>query len=64
MLRKRLSGKRASQFSEDGKFTLSQLALDFSCKNCHNEEGNAAVYTDRELMEKAYNYHKRPDQLP
>jgi hypothetical protein len=55
---------QASQFTEDGKFTLSQLALDFSCKNCHNEDGNAAVYTDRELMEKAYNYHKRPDQLP
>ena len=55
---------QASQFTEDGKFTLSQLALDFSCKNCHVEDGDAEVYTDRELMEKAYNYHARPATLP
>ena len=52
---------QASQFSEDGKFTLSQLSLDFACKSCHVEDGIALTYNDALLKKYAYNYHARPD---
>ncbi|MHC4533091.1 MAG: multiheme c-type cytochrome [Planctomycetota bacterium] len=54
---------QVNQFTEDGKFTLSQIGLDFACKSCHVEDGMAVVYTDRELKEMAYNYHARPATL-
>jgi formate-dependent nitrite reductase cytochrome c552 subunit len=54
---------QVSQFSEDGKFTLSQIGLDFACKSCHVENGTALVYTDQELKEMSYNYHARPATL-
>ncbi len=59
-----LDPTQTSQYTEDGKFTLSQIGLDFGCKSCHVEGGSANIYTDRELMEKAYNYHARPATLP
>ena len=52
---------QASQFTEDGKFTLSQISLDFACRNCHVEDGIAMNYTDVLLKNVAYNYHARPD---
>jgi hypothetical protein len=52
-----------NQFTEDGKFTLSQIGLDFACKSCHVEGGSALLYTDEELKKKAYNYHARPATL-
>ncbi len=55
---------QVSQFTEDGKFALSQLGLEFGCRSCHVEDGIATNYTDRELMEEAYNYHARPATLP
>lgn len=52
---------QASQFTEDRKFTLSQIGLDFACRNCHVEDGIAMNYTDALLKNVAYNYHARPD---
>lgn len=51
------------QFSEDGKTSLSQLGLDFACRNCHVEGGKASPKTDDELQSKAFNYHARPNEL-
>ncbi len=50
------------QFSEDGKTALSQLGLDFACRDCHSEAGKASPKTDDELKQKALNYHARPDK--
>jgi hypothetical protein len=51
--------QQVGQFSEDGKTALSQLGLDFACRNCHVEGGKASPKTDDELIKKAYNYHAR-----
>jgi hypothetical protein len=59
-----IDATEVGQFTGDGKLALSQIGLDFGCKSCHSEEGMASVYTDRELMEEAYNYHARPATLP
>ena len=48
------------QFSEDGKFALSQLGLDFACKSCHVADGSASAYADAVLLKEAYGYHDRP----
>jgi hypothetical protein len=57
---------QVGQFSEDGSVSLSQIALDFSCRHCHNENGFATPKTDEELINAAYGYHERPDspELP
>ena len=52
------------QFTEDGSNALSQLGLNFSCRNCHNDGGKASVKTDAQLIQRAYNYHARPAALP
>lgn len=54
---------QTSQFTEDGKLALSQIGIDFACKSCHVKGGTAHVHSDRELMEKAHNYHARPAGL-
>lgn len=51
------------QFTEDGKFALSQIGLDFACKSCHVAGGSATVQTDAALIQEAYNYHARPEKL-
>lgn len=51
------------QFTEDGKFALSQAGLDFACKSCHVAGGSAIILTDEQLRQRAYNYHARPDKL-
>jgi hypothetical protein len=48
------------QFSEDGKTSLSQLGLDFACRNCHIQGGRATAKTDEQLIERATGYHARP----
>ncbi len=48
------------QFSEDGSTALSQLSLDFACRHCHNEDGNARAKTDEELSDMATGYHTPP----
>jgi hypothetical protein len=51
---------QVGQFSEDGSEALSQLSLDFSCRHCHVEDGQASAKTDAELIERAAGYHDRP----
>ncbi len=51
---------QVGQFTEDGSQVLSQVSLDFACRNCHVEGGKALPKTDEELIEKATGYHERP----
>lgn len=41
-------------------FSLSQVGLNFACRQCHVEGGSATVKTDAELIEKATGYHSAP----
>jgi hypothetical protein len=50
---------QVGQFSEDGKTSKSQIALDFACKQCHTP-GAAAEKSDEELIETATGYHTKP----
>ncbi len=52
--------EQIGQFSEDGAVALSQIGLDFACRHCHVEDGNATPKTDEELIDKAVGYHDRP----
>jgi hypothetical protein len=56
-----ISPTQIGQFSEDGSVALSQLGLDFACRNCHVEGGSASAKTDEELIDKAFGYHDRPE---
>ncbi len=47
------------QFTEDGTVSLSQIGLNFACRNCHVEEGEASELTDEELIDVAFDYHAR-----
>lgn len=51
------------QFTEDGKFALSQIGLNFACKSCHVDGGMGMVYSDAALLEEAYGYHDRPPKM-
>jgi hypothetical protein len=44
------------QFSEDGSLALSQIGLDFACRQCHGG-GIASPKTDEELIAWATGYH-------
>jgi hypothetical protein len=44
------------QFSEDGSLALSQIGLDFACRQCHGG-GIASPKTDEELIARATGYH-------
>lgn len=50
------------QFSEDGTVALSQISLDFACRQCHLPNGNGlgSPKTDEELIEAAVGIHDRP----
>ena len=48
------------QFTEDGTVALSQIGLNFACRSCHAEEGEASEMTDDELIDAAFGYHDRP----
>ena len=48
------------QFSEDGSMALSQLGLNFVCRQCHVEGGAASLKSDEELIAVANNYHAPP----
>jgi hypothetical protein len=52
--------EQIEQFTEDGTVALSQIGLNFACRHCHVEGGNATPKTDEELIEKAIGYHERP----
>ena len=45
------------QFTEDGKYSLPYLGLDFACKGCHYDGGPAAVESDEALKALASDYH-------
>jgi hypothetical protein len=49
-----------SQFTEDGAFAESQLALDFACKSCHVAGGDARAREFEELRQAAVGYHFWP----
>ena len=55
-----IDATQVDQFTEDGKFALSQLGLNFARKSCHVDGGSAIFYTDQQLITEAYNYHARP----
>ena len=48
------------QFNEEGTVALSQLGLNFACRHCHIEDGEASPKTDEELMEAANGIHQQP----
>jgi hypothetical protein len=48
------------QFSEDGTMALSQLGLNFVCRQCHVEGGDAGPRSDEELIDAANGYHAPP----
>ncbi len=50
---------QVGQFSDDGKTSKSQIALDFACKQCHIP-GKGLEKTDQELIDMATNYHTQP----
>ena len=52
--------EQIGQFTEDGKLALSQISLDFACRHCHVEGGQATPKTDEQLRERAIGYHERP----
>jgi hypothetical protein len=51
--------EQIGQFSENGKSALSQIGLNFACRNCHNKDGIASVKTDAQLIKAATDYHAR-----
>jgi hypothetical protein len=44
------------QFSDDGKTSLSQISLDFACRQCHLPDSSIAL-DDAALIQAATNYH-------
>jgi hypothetical protein len=52
--------EQLEQFSDDGKTALSQIGLNFACRNCHSEKGSASAKTDEQLIRRAFQYHARP----
>lgn len=50
-----------AQFTEDGKLALSQIGLDFACRQCHGG-GIASPKTDEELITRATGYHTVNEQ--
>ncbi len=44
------------QFTEDGKYALSQIGLDFACRHCHLPDSGLAK-SDEELIDTATGYH-------
>lgn len=55
---------QVGQFTEDGRFALPQLSLDFACRSCHVEDGNARPRSDEELLRAALGYHATPLEFP
>ena len=52
-----------SQLNEDGSFNASSgLALEFTCRSCHNGTSNAIgpEVSDEELLQAAAGYHNPP----
>lgn len=54
-----IDATQIEQFTEDGTQALSQIGLNFACRQCHVEGGSALPKTDAELLEKADGYHDK-----
>ena len=46
-----------SQFNKDGTLSEPYIAVDFSCKGCHGENGRAPVFDDERLKAVATGFH-------
>lgn len=58
-----IDSDQIGQFSEDGLSSLSQIGLNFSCRQCHGS-GLGMARTDEELQQAATGYHARPEPTP
>jgi len=47
-----------AQFTEDGKYSMPYITLEYSCQLCHQEGGGAKPRTIEELREVAIGYHE------
>ncbi|MBT7289827.1 MAG: hypothetical protein HN837_04985, partial [Chloroflexi bacterium] len=47
-----------SQFTDDGKYAISQIGLDFGCKSCHRTDGESFEISDAGLVAEATGYHE------
>jgi ribosomal protein L40E len=54
-----IDATQIGQFTEDGSASLSELGLDFACRQCHGSN-MAMPKTDEELTEGAADYHLQP----
>lgn len=54
-----INPNQIGQFTEDGSASMSEIGLDFACRQCH---GGGAVFTmtDEELIQAATGYHEQP----
>ncbi len=50
-----INPQQIEQFTEDGSASLSEIGLNFACRNCHGV--TASEKSDEELIEKATDYH-------
>lgn len=55
-----INPNQIEQFTEDGSESLSELGLNFACRNCHNEKGLAFPRSDEELIDAANGMHESP----
>ncbi len=58
--RMRINPTQIEQFTEDGSTSLSEIGLNFACRHCHGV--TASEQTDQELIDKAIDYHKPPEE--
>lgn len=54
-----INPRAVSQLNGAGDVSQPYLALEFSCKGCHNAEGRGGELPDEQLMEAADGYHDR-----
>jgi hypothetical protein len=54
----KINPNQIGQFNEDGSESLSELGLNFTCRHCHVEGGDASPKTDEELIEAATDIHQ------
>jgi hypothetical protein len=53
-----INPNQIEQFTEDGSQALSELGLNFACRQCHNEQGIASPKSDEELTGAAAGIHE------
>lgn len=56
-----INPSQIGQFSEDGTAALSEIGLNYACRQCHYS-GFASVKTDEELLQAAEGYHDQPEE--